>query len=105
MDAAEASGHIQYEYPIPAVAVPSSGVKIVGLVAVRNVDDNIAAFLRILASICGTGFCFTHTYMSHVSVIRFYTFVFIFFIVFVCLTVVRSDFFMYILFDFSGQKQ
>lgn len=49
MDAAEASGHVRYQFPVPARPRGANGVKIFGLVAVRNVASNIAEFLRLLA--------------------------------------------------------
>jgi hypothetical protein len=49
MDAAEASGHVMYQYPVPARPRGKNGAKIFGLVAVRNVASNIADFLRLLS--------------------------------------------------------
>jgi hypothetical protein len=54
MAAVEASGHVRYQYP--RAATPRDGLtnsKIFGLVAVRNVADNIALFLEILANFTG----------------------------------------------------
>lgn len=53
MAAAEASGHVRYAYPRPATPRAAGGVKIFGLVAVRNVADNIALFLELLANVTG----------------------------------------------------
>ncbi len=49
MDAAEASGHVMYQYPVPSRPRGKNGAKIFGLVAVRNVASNIADFLRLLS--------------------------------------------------------
>lgn len=51
MDAAERSGHVRYQYPVPAMPRPANGVKIFGLVAVRNVGENVAQFLQLLAKV------------------------------------------------------
>ena len=50
MDAAEASGHIRYRFPRPASAPDKDGNKIMGLVAVRNVAENIGLFLQLLVN-------------------------------------------------------
>ena len=45
---AETSGHVRYQYPVPTSEPASNGVKIFGLVAVRNVEENIGLFLKLL---------------------------------------------------------
>ena len=53
MNAAEASGHIRYELPRATSPPRANGAKIFGLVAVRNVADNIGLFLELLANVTG----------------------------------------------------
>jgi hypothetical protein len=58
MDLAETSGHVRYQYPVPARPRDANNVKIFGLVAVRNVEDNIALFLELLSNFTGSVFYF-----------------------------------------------